>query len=118
MLFQPFANACHSSLIGLGSWVGPMVYSDLPVVRPRALPISMLQDESPYNSGAAGYRPVSRAQFCVASRFGEVWQFYHLVWIYGYRIEPEGEIRILLYGHQRLAYLLGKGRWMELGGDA
>jgi len=26
---------------------------------------------------------------------------------YNYRSEPEGEIRILLYGHYRIAYLLG-----------
>jgi toxin ParE1/3/4 len=31
-----------------------------------------------------------------------------------YRVEPEGEIRILLYGHYRIAYLLGKNRRVDI----
>jgi toxin ParE1/3/4 len=33
-----------------------------------------------------------------------------------YRIEPEGEIRVLLYGHYRIAYLLKRGRRVEILG--
>jgi plasmid stabilization system protein ParE len=33
-----------------------------------------------------------------------------------YRFEPEGEIRILLYGHYRIAYLLRKDRYVEILG--
>ncbi|PAU93186.1 plasmid stabilization protein [Aliifodinibius salipaludis] len=34
---------------------------------------------------------------------------------YKYRDEPEGEIRILLYGHYRIAYLLGEQNIIILG---
>lgn len=34
---------------------------------------------------------------------------------YKYRDEPEGEIRILLYGHYRIAYLLTKDKIKILG---
>ena len=35
---------------------------------------------------------------------------------YRYRSEPEGEIRILLYGHYRIAYLLAADRPMDILG--
>ena len=35
---------------------------------------------------------------------------------YRYRSEPEGEIRILLYGHYRIAYLLADGRPIDILG--
>lgn len=34
---------------------------------------------------------------------------------YKYRDEPEGEIRILLYGHYRIAYLVGEEKITILG---
>jgi len=33
-----------------------------------------------------------------------------------YRFEPDGEIRILLYGHYRIAYLLKKDKRVEILG--
>lgn len=33
-----------------------------------------------------------------------------------YRIEPDGEIRILLYGHYRIAYLLREDKQAEILG--
>jgi plasmid stabilization system protein ParE len=35
---------------------------------------------------------------------------------YKYRTEPEGEIRILLYGHYRIAYLVKSGSSMDILG--
>ena len=35
---------------------------------------------------------------------------------YRYRSEPEGEIRILLYGHYRIAYLLAGDRPIDILG--
>ena len=35
---------------------------------------------------------------------------------YGYRSEPEGEIRILLYGHYRIAYLLAGNKAIDILG--
>jgi len=35
---------------------------------------------------------------------------------YKYRIEPEGEIRILLYGHYRIAYLIKREEQIDILG--
>ena len=35
---------------------------------------------------------------------------------YKYRAEPEGDIRILLYGHYRIAYLIKKGKDIDVLG--
>lgn len=35
---------------------------------------------------------------------------------YKYRIEPEGEIRILLYGHYRIAYLIKGNKQIDILG--
>ncbi len=35
---------------------------------------------------------------------------------YKYRSEPEGEIRILLYGHYRIAYLIAEGKRIDILG--